>query len=180
MTLQLSQIAMSMLVTVPISSLERHVAASPLVIGEQLAADVHNYVIKQNIGYYPAIDYFEANGGIDAELISAAHHISWIISGMVRNEIRIRMRPVFSNIKFESIQTMAFMMPKCRPNQANAKAALVAHYTINTVKATIRATLIQRFHDASVAERMAREMAYKWLGEHVEKLEICSAKCLTA
>lgn len=180
MVLQLSRIAMALRLQVPWEALERHVAASPVVIGEEIANFVYDYVRQHQLNYYPALDYFTNQTDIDPQLIEALGNISWVATGMVRNEIRIRMRPVFAAIQYESLQTLVFTMPTVRPGQAEALPRLIRHFTPDVVKVNLNATLIQHFQDAGFAEKMAESMAYRWLQPHFTDVQIASVKYLSS
>lgn len=178
MVLQLSKVAMAIRLQLPLESLANHVVASPVVVGENIAQQVHAYAIREGLGYYPAIDYFQQQTGIDPDLITALENISWIATGMVRNEIRIRMRPVFSTIKFESLQTIAYTMPNIRPGQKDALPQLIKHFTADTVKVNLNATLIQKINDPQFAEKLASSMAYRWLKPHFVDVDVTGVKFL--
>jgi len=178
MVLQLSKIAMALRLQLLPAALANHVAASPVVVGETIAQQVHEYVTREGLGYYPAIDYFQEQTGVDRELIDALGNISWVATGMVRNEIRIRMRPVFSIIHYESIQTIAYTMPTARPGQKDALALLAKHFTADTVKVNLNATLIQKLADPQFAEKMADSLAYRWLKPHFADVQVTSVKYL--
>ena len=97
------------------------------------------------------------------------------MTNLVRNEIRIRLRPVFSLIKFEQIKTLAYTLPSVRPGDNNVLDKLIAHYSATTVKLNILATLIQKFHDEHAAEKMATSMCYRWLKPQFETFEVTSS-----
>jgi hypothetical protein len=46
------------------------------------------------------------------------------------------------------------------------------------VKVTLLATLIQRFEDGEAAEKMAKSMAYRWLNNRFEQVEVTSVQYL--
>lgn len=176
MVLQLSKIAMAMRLQLPLEAMANHVVASPVVVGENIAQQVDALVKREGLGYYPAIDYFQQHAGVDAELITALENISWVATNMVRNEIRVRMRPVFSTIQFESLQTIAFTMPTVRPNNKDAVTLLARHFTADTVKINLQATLIQKMTDPQFAEKLAESMAYRWLKPHLADMQVTSVK----
>ncbi|MBI3561491.1 MAG: hypothetical protein HY080_07230 [Gammaproteobacteria bacterium] len=176
MVLQLSKVALGLRLQVPMEAIERHVAASPRVVGESIAQQVQHYATTQHLGYYPAIDFFLTQAGVDKELIDALENISWIVTGMVRNEIRIRMRPVFSTIQYEALSTLAFTMPTVRPGQNDALVLLSQHFTADVVKVNLNATLIQHFQDENFAEKMTSSLAYRWLQPHFTQMEVTSVK----
>ena len=178
MSLHFTRIALTLVVQVPEESLERHLAASPSVVGTELANQILEYERQHHLAYFPAIDYFIQNDGVERELLEALQSISWVVTNMVRNELRIKLRSVFSSIKFESIQTTAYTLPSARPHDANVLDKLVRHYSATTVKVSIIATLIQKFQNPSAAEKMATSMCYRWLRPHFSHIEVTSSTVL--
>lgn len=178
MTLNFTRVAISLQVSVPETALERHLAASPQVVAENLAEQVMRYEQEHQLGYYPAVEFFQQHGGIEPELIDALENISWVLTSMVRNEIRLRLRPMFSLLKIESLKTLAFTMPVVRPGQANVKAELVKHFSVNTVKVNMIATMLQKIIDQNAAAKMAESMCYRWLKEHFESVTVTSVHVL--
>lgn len=169
---------MSLLVDVPESALERHLAASPHIVAENLAEQVMAYEREHSLGYYPAVDFFQQQGGIEPELIDALENISWVLTSMVRNEIRLRLRPVFSQLKIESLKTLAFTMPTVRPGQQNDHINLVEHFSATSVKVNLIATLLQKIADPQAAAKMANSMCYRWLKDHFSSIEVTSVHVL--
>lgn len=180
MALNFTSVAISLQVRIPETSLERHLAASPRVVAENLAEQVMAYERENMLGYYPAINFFQAHGGIEPELIDALENISWVLTSMVRNEIRLRLRPVFSQVKIESLKTIAFTMPTVRPGQNNTKAKLIEHFSATSVKVNLIATLLQKVVDTRAAAKMAESMCYRWLKEHVAAIDVTSVHVLDA
>jgi len=151
---------------------------TPHVVAENLAEQVMAYEREHALGYYPAIEFFQQQGGIEPELIDALENISWVLTSMVRNEIRLRLRPMFSQLKIESLKTLAFTMPTVRPGQQNAKANLVNHFSGTTVKVNLIATLLQKVVDTRAAAKMAESMCYRWLKEHFSSIDVTSVHVL--
>lgn len=178
MALNFTRVALSLQVSVPETSLERHLAASPRIVAENLAEQVMHYERTHALGYYPAIHFFQEQGGIEPELMDALDNISWVLTSMVRNEIRLRLRPVFSQLKVESLKTIAFTMPTVRPGQQNAKANLISHFSATSVKVNLIATLLQKIVDTRAAGKMAESMCYRWLKDHFAAVEVTSVHVL--
>ena len=175
MSLQFTQVAVTLLVQVPESSLERHLAASPVIVGEELARQVLAYEQQHHLGYFPAIDYFIQQGGIDADLLEALQNITWVTTNMVRNELRVKLRPVFSQIRFETIQTTAYTLPSVRPNDVNVLDKLINHYRTTKVKVALLTTLIQKIQDGEAAAKMASSICHRWLKPHFSSVEVTSS-----
>jgi len=172
MALKFSKVAATFVVKVPHPVLEQHMVATPSIVGEELASQIALYAQKNNLGYYPALDFFLEHGGLDPDLLNAAESITWLVSGLVRQEIKTRLRPVFSSIQFESVQTLAYTMPTVRPGQNNALLRLAEHFTPDQVKVSIIATAIRHRDTPETAVKMAERMIWRWLHDHFEQLEI--------
>lgn len=178
MALNFIKLAIHFTVRLTEDSMQRHMSASPYVVGEELARQISGYARDHELGYYPAIDFFQQNGGIEKDLLDAAGNISWLVTNMVREEVRIRLRSVFSSIKFESLQTRAYTMPGIRPGQNNAYQLLVDHYTPDQVRVNIIASLIRKRESTHEAELLARHQVCRWLKNRFENLEITNVQAI--
>ena len=122
----------------------------------------------------------EAGADDDADLLEAAESISWLVCGLVRNELRSRLRPVFSNLKFESVQSVAYTMPSVRPGNSNALHDLAQHYTPDQVRINLIASSIRRQdNDEEIAIKLAKHQICRWLKDRFKSLEITSIRYLT-
>jgi len=178
MALNFINLAINFKVRLGEEAMQRHMSASPYVVGEELASQINAYAKQHQLGYYPAIDFFLQNGGVEQDLLDAAGNISWLITNLVREEVRVRLRPVFSSIKFESLQTQAFTMPTVRPGQNNAHQLLIDHYTPDQVKVNIIASLVRKQESTHEAEQMARHQICRWLKGRFESLEITNIQAI--
>ena len=95
--LHLTRIAVSLQVKISAEAIEQHSVASPYVVGEELARQVAAYVQRERLGYYPALDYFRALEVIEPELLQAVENISWLVCGLVREELKTGLRQVGSH-----------------------------------------------------------------------------------
>lgn len=175
--LRVARMGLSATVRVPREALERHAASSPEVVGRSLAEAVDTYVRAERLGYYPALDYFrEREGAVEPELIAAADAIAWLAATLVRNEVRVKLRPVFSSVQIQGLQALAFAMPPVRPSQPNALHRLAEHYTPDTLKMDLQVSLIQKREPSEGIERLAAHMVYKWLKGSFAAIEVTSAR----
>lgn len=172
--LKFSRVAVTLDVKVPQQALEKHIPASPYVVGEEIAEQTNNYVLKTSLGYYPALDFLKQQEALDKDLVDTIENISWFVSNLVREELTIRLRPAFSNIRFENISLHAFKMPSVRPGHNNALHLLASHYTPNRAHVSLTVTSIKKYDDAITAERMTKNMIYRWLNDHMASLNITS------
>lgn len=163
----------------PEAALEQHLAASPSVVTDQIVTQVKNYERNHRLGYFPAFDFYINNGGIDPDLTDALQNISWVVTNMVRNEIRIKLRPVFSSLKFETIQLSAYTLPSVRVNDEKCTEKLLEHFNTTTVKVILTATLVQKFSDKAAAEVLAKNLAYRWLKDSFVFVEVTSSKVVS-
>lgn len=178
MALNFINMAVNFQVQLTEESIQQHLTASPYVVGEELAKQISAYASANNLGYYPAIEFFQENGGIEQDLLDAVGNISWLITNMVREEVRVKLRPAFSTIKFESLQTQAYTMPSVRPGHNNAHQLLVDHYTPDQVKVNLITTMLRKQQSTIEATQMARHQICRWLKTRFENLEITNVKAI--
>lgn len=177
--LYLNRIALTLVLRLAEPVLARHLPSSPRVVGETLAGQVRCYVQQEGLGYYPALDYFrDLPEAVDPQLLDAAEHIAWFTCNMARDEVRRKLRPVFSNLTFESIQSLAFTLPPVRPSQPNAAADLARHYTPDTAKIVLVASSFQKTEMPEALSKWASHLAYRWLEESFDHIEVTSAQAL--
>jgi len=161
-------------------TLQQYLPCSADVIGKTLAAIASEYEKENKTGYYPAIDFFKTLDTVDPDLITSAEQVSWLVSKLARETIQLKLRPIFSSVQFQSIQTLAFSLPKVRPNKPDAIEQLAKHYTPDTVKVELLLTMMRRDSEAEDgrAEPYARKMMYRWLGSEFESVVIAGSKIL--
>jgi hypothetical protein len=160
--------------------LQPYLPRSANVIGQTLADIADEYARENKTGYYPAIDFFKTQEKVDPDLITSAEQVAWLVSKLARETIQLKLRPVFSSVQFQSIQTLAFSMPKVRPSQVDAKQQLAKHYTPDKVKIELIVTMMRRDSEAqdNRAEPYARKMMFRWLESAFESIEVTSSKAL--
>ncbi len=161
-------------------SLQQYLPCSASIIGRTLAKIADEYVKTNKTGYYPAIEFFKTLDHVDPDLIISAEQVAWLVSKLARETIESKLRPIFSSIKFQSIQTLAFSLPNIRPKQSDAIELLAGHYTPDKVKIELILTMMRR--DSEVeddrAEPYARKMMFRWLQPEFENIEVTSSKAL--
>ncbi len=178
MGLHIARLALSLTASLPEHVFERHMPSSPQVVGDELAQQVDAHVRANQLGYYPALDYFQGRDEVDKYLLEAAEHMGWFVANLVREEIQRKLRPVFSSISFQAVQSVAFTLPQVRPANANALTELREHYTPNRVKISMIVTTIQKRQNEEALAGWARQAVTRWLKESFERLEITSAQLL--
>jgi hypothetical protein len=160
--------------------LQPYLPCSADIIGKTLADIAEGYARESRTGYYPAIDFFRTQENVDPDLIASAEQVAWLVSKLAREIIQSKLRPVFSSVHFQSIQTLAFTMPRIRPGQPDAKQQLAKHYTPDKVKIELVLTMMRRDSEAqdNRAEPYARKMMFRWLESAFESIEVTSSKAL--
>ncbi len=158
-------------------SLQQYLPCSASIIGKTLAEIADEYEKENKTGYYPAIDFFKTRDNVDPDLITSAEQVAWLVAKLARETIELQLRPIFSSVQFQSIQTIAFALPKVRPNQTDAALHLANHYTPDTVKIELMVTMMRRDSEVedSRAEPYARKMMFRWLAAEFETLEVTNS-----
>lgn len=161
-------------------SLQQYLPCSANVIGQTLASIADEYEKENKTGYYPAMDFFKTLDNVDPDLIASAEQVSWLVSKLARETIQSKLRPIFSSVQFQSIQTLAFSLPKVRPSNVDAVDQLSKHYTPDSVKIELIVTMMRRDSEAEDdrAEPYARKMMFRWLEAEFEAIEVASSKAL--
>ncbi len=161
-------------------TLQQHLPCSASIIGQALAMIAVEYEKENKTGYYPAIDFFKTLNTVDPDLLVSAEQVAWLVSKLSREIIQSKLRPIFSSVQFQSVQTLAFSLPKLRPNQADVVDLLAKHYTPDTVKVELLLTMMRRDSEAEDdrAQPYARKMMFRWLESEFEFIEVTSSKAL--
>ena len=119
--------------------------------------------------------------GVNQDYIqSLAEQVAWLVSKLARETVQSKLRPIFSSVQFQSIQTLAFSLPKVRPNKKDTIEQLSNHYTPDTVKLELLLTMMRRDSEAddNRAEPYARKMMFRWLESEFELINITGSKAL--
>ena len=178
--MRFDKILVSINVQLKAADLQQYLPCSADIIGKTLAQIAEQYEQENKTGYFPAIDFFKTQDNVDPDLITSAEQVSWLVSKLARETIQTKLRPIFSSVQFQSIQTVAFSMPKVRPNKADAIEQLAKHYTPDTVKIELLLTMIRRESEAQDdrAEPYARKMMFRWLESAFESIEVTNSKAM--
>ncbi len=178
MNLHMARVAVGLQVRVAARLVEQHSVASPYVIGQELARQVMTYVQKERLGYFPALDYFrDREDALESDLLEAARSTGWLVSGLVREAITKHLRPVFSSLRYQTVQATAFTMPTVRPGTPNALHELALHYTPDQMRINLIATSVMRqpLPEAQMIARVDRQL-HRWLEPHFASLDVTSIK----
>ena len=180
--LKIHFIKVALTVTIRVSEdvLEQRMAASPSFVGDELARQVQGYVKKHGLGYYPALDYFQGLDAIEEDLVETTQGIAWVVSELVRSEVISRLRPAFSRVEIEGMQSTAYMMPTVRPNHPNALYELAQHYTPDQVKITLLVSSIEKSANTKGLDKLAEHKVRRWLDQHFDTVMVTSSNVIHA
>jgi hypothetical protein len=156
----------------------QHSPSSAEIVGNELTEQIHAYVQQHKLGYYPALDFFENNGGLDPELLQAAENMSWLLCRLVREEFQSKLRQVFSRVQFHSAQTLAYTMPAVRYGSANALHDLSLHYTPLSVKLELVLTMISK-NSKEGAEDFIKNALHRWLKDSFEMIDVSTVDAIS-
>ena len=176
-SIQSCSVVLTLNLGVDSEDLERHLAASPRVVGIELAMQADKYVTTNGLGYYPALAYFKNQGGIEAELLQAQDEIAWFVTNWMEGEVKRLLRRQFVQLRFESVQATAFNMPTVRPRHSDAVEQLAKHYTVDRVRMLIEATSAgkQARGDPQAVAESSAERAKEALEHLFPQLQLAAA-----
>ncbi|WP_455203380.1 hypothetical protein [Kaarinaea lacus] len=176
--LHIAKVALIVRAKLPREVLQQHLPAPIESLGDQLANQANQYATEHQLGYFPALEFFQGQGGVDEFLLDAAEQISTFSLVVTRQEVMRVLQPIFSSVRITDLQSLAYTMPTVRPNQPHALKRLAEHYVADKVKFEVIVTLIQRQEPPPGIEKSAKQMAARWLSEVFEELEVTSARLL--
>ena len=175
--MKVTNVALSILVTVKLEDLDSHSAAASAVVGKELAKQVASYEKENQLGYYPALDFFQQSAaGVEADLLDAADNLAWLATRLVREEVRKRLRPIFASLRIDSIQNLVYTMPKVRPGKAPSLDKLTEHFTANKVRLELTARIMNQDGQEKDLKRYSSHLVHRWLKEHFEAIEVTSCR----
>jgi len=152
-----------------------------LGMGPRLSEQVNRYTQENKLGYYPALDFFKQNQGVDQELLDTAEHISWLVCEWAQRQIRLRLREPFSHVQFDQVQSVAYSMPRVRPSMAGAQELLSEHFTPDSVRLTVITSSIERSNiNLAGYEKLAVHKFRRWLDTVFESIKISDAHVINS
>jgi len=177
-SLHVTKIHITLQVKAPHEFLQRHLPSSAQVVGEALTEQVLKAVKKHRLSYFPALDYFEKQGDLDEDLLEATETISWFACKFVREEVNKKLRAFFSELSFQSVKCTAYSLPGVRANQLNAWQALVEHYTPDTVKLDVVASVLKKEAQPQGLENWSKQLFRRNLEKSFDEFEVVQTAVL--
>jgi hypothetical protein len=175
MPLHHHRIALNLKLRLPEDALTQHSPVSPVGLGAELAAEVWRCCTDRGLSYFPALDYFRGDEQFDQKLLGLLDDMTWLAGQIVRAEVGIKLRPVFSTVRIESMQCLCYALPSVRPGQSHSESLLAAHLTPDILRLELLVNLLQRKEAAGGLERFARQVTTRWLKESFAEVEITHA-----
>lgn len=171
-SLYISKIHITLQVKVPPELLERHLPSSAEVVGEALTEQVIEAVKKHKLSYFPALEFLQNQGSLDEELLDVTETIAWFACKLVREEVNRKLRAFFSTLSFQSVKCTSFAMPGVRGNQLNAWHELVEHYTPDTVKLDVVASVLKKEEHPKGLENWSKQLFRRNLEASFDKFDV--------
>jgi len=157
---------------------EQHSPFCPHTVGRQLAEQIDAHVQSESLGYYPALDYFQNENMLDQESLEVLDQLAWLATGLVQDEVRLRLRPIFASVQVQSMQAAVYTMPPVRPSQPGALERLAEHLTPNRAKFDLMLTLFRKVSGAEYLDSYIKRVVYRHLSDVFETVEIGNIKIL--
>ena len=171
-SLHITKIHITLQIKVPHELLERHLPSSAEVVGEALTEQVITAVKKHKLSYFPALEFLEKQGDLEQDLLDATETISWFACKFAREEVNKKLREFFSELSFQSVKCTSYAMPGVRANQINAWHELVEHYTPNTVKLDVIASLLKKEQHLKGIENWSKQLFRRNLEDSFDEFEV--------
>ena len=89
-----------------------------------------------------------------------------------------KLRAFFSTLSFQSVKCTSYAMPSIRANQINAWSELVEHYTPNTVKLDVIASILKKEPHPKGLENWSKQLFRRNLEDSFESFEVIQTSVL--
>jgi hypothetical protein len=103
-------------------------------VGATLAEAVSSITDQEQLGYYPALSYFQQRDDFDQAMLDSAMHIFHMVCDITRETVRAHLRTLLKGIEVSQVQAVAETMPRVRPGQVDAGHLLARHYTPTAIR----------------------------------------------
>ena len=174
----IARIALTLHIVVTPSFLKQYLGGIGTSLGADLAKAVATVTREHHLGYFPALDYFAARPGVDANLLGTAIDLAKTVRAAVRREVQLFLVPFFSQVVIKRITSPAFTLPRVSLQQADALEALARHYFPNRVRLDLVVSSVERGSKLENLEKVASRRALWNLRDHFEHVEVTDARVL--
>jgi len=179
-TLGIVPVALTLQVTLAPERLDALLSTAEKNLGRTLAERIDTIVRAQRLGYYPALDYFDDHPGMEPALIGAVKALAAQIRKRVKREVQTHLWPVFSSMQIERATSLAFILPRVSPAQADALARLAQHYFPNTVHLELVLSTLDKQHRLEEAEAFSANKVVRNLRDTFESVQVTATRQLSS
>jgi hypothetical protein len=173
------QFALSLRVGVTPAFLRQRLGALSGSLAVDLAAAVYAYVREQQLGYFPALDYFTDHPGLDQNLLSTFVEMTGDVRDHARREARRHLVPVFSQASVERVTSPAFTLPPVNLRQTDVLAALAHHYHPGVARLDLVVSSVERGQAVPVdGSKIAARRAVWSLRDYFQQVEVLDTRSL--
>ncbi|MHB1515989.1 MAG: hypothetical protein ACYCVY_09840 [Acidiferrobacteraceae bacterium] len=148
--------------------------------GSAAAERIHDIVLKERLGYCPALNFFADHPGIEPGVIAAVEEAGLFVSDYVAKETRNHLWSAFSHIKIQRVQIMALTLPNVRPGQPEALTVLARHYTPTEINLILILSSLQRGPAVENQSRLIAQKVMWWLRDTFESVELKDTRLVDA
>lgn len=173
--LHVTRVSLTVQLKVPEQLFAAKFPASIKLLGGRVAQQVIEYCHREDLNYFPALDYIQQQQAVDAFLLDAIKDIADTAMALCASEVQKLLMPVYSNVHIESVQCLAYSMPVCRPNSVISESAeaeapgveqqLAQHYTPDKIKLQLTLSIIQKQKPGAGMQKYVSESVFRWLDE---------------
>ena len=103
-------------------------------MGNTLAEAVSVVTEQEDLGYFPALSFFQGRDDFDQAMLDSALHIYHMVSDVARETVRANLRTLLKGIEVDQVQAVAETLPRVRPGTIDARHQLARHYTPSTIR----------------------------------------------
>lgn len=133
-SLGIARVALTVQVTVAVERIEALLRAEDRALPEALAARVDAWVRERRLGYYPALEFLVDEGVVTQAEFDALRQLAATLRKRAKRDVQTRLWPVFSSVQIERAVSLAFTLPRLKPNGPQAVPELARHYFPNVVR----------------------------------------------
>ncbi len=168
------KVSMNVTVTVTSTVLKEGVGCLPQELGAQLAQQVYDYSEREGLGYFPPLVYCNEHKVVDSELLALHQRVAGYACQFAVTEVRMKVTPVFSNLRIEQVQSTAYAMPHVRVGHGDVKELLARHFAPDQVKMELVASSLQRTSFEGI-EQLSAQKVRRWLDEVFDVVDVTGA-----
>ena len=177
--LQLARFSVTLSLQLPEVAFKEVFPSSVNVLGEKIAEQVIVYEQQQELGYYPALQYFRDNPGIvDDYLLTAVDQVADVAMKLAAHKTYQMLQPVFSQVIILTEQNLVYGLPHVRPRHEAHDILLAKQYTPNQVKLTMEVSLFQKSKPQPELASGVKKIVLRWLSDVFDNVEVNDSRLL--